>query len=183
MVVTGFGLTEHGTQSDELLSAELAYCPTEPCSENYKDLTFSEKQFCAVGLGLKKVDSCKGDSGKKNIWCLSHANLFSNWCQLEGGPVQKIGKTSINNLPRMLQYGIVSGGINSCGQVESLPGVYVKVTHYLEWIMDSVEKLAASTNKTTGIKCNMGDFAAEANPDEYGNRMSDNLMKSLAGFG
>ena len=63
MVVTGFGLTENGTQSEELLSAELAYCPTEPCNEYYDSIKLADKQFCAVGLGLKMVDSCKGDSG------------------------------------------------------------------------------------------------------------------------
>lgn len=64
MVVIGFGLTENGTQSDEMLSAELAYCPNAPCNDFYDDLKLDHKQFCAVGLGLKMVDSCQGDSGK-----------------------------------------------------------------------------------------------------------------------
>ena len=71
MVVTGFGLTENGTQSEELLSAELAYCPTTPCKELNPGFIFTDNQFCAVGKGMNKTDSCKGDSGKNpGILCI-----------------------------------------------------------------------------------------------------------------
>lgn len=98
-----------------------------------------------------------------------------------GGPVQKLGTLSINNLPRMMQYGIVSGGINSCGQVESQPGVYVKVSEYIDWILENVETLESKKNNIQGKMCSLADFAALANSDGYGNRIDANLLKSLAG--
>ena len=64
MVVIGFGMTENGTNSEELLSAELLYCPAVPCMEYNREITLTDKQFCAVGTGTNNTDSCKGDSGK-----------------------------------------------------------------------------------------------------------------------
>lgn len=39
----------------------------------------------------------------------------------------------------MVQYGLVSYGIKSCGYIEKSPGVYTKITKYLAWIMDNME--------------------------------------------
>ena len=64
MVVVGFGMTENSNISEELLSAQLAYCPSVPCNEIYKELVLSDTWFCAVGVESEKSDSCKGDSGK-----------------------------------------------------------------------------------------------------------------------
>ena len=81
----------------------------------------------------------------------------------------------------MMQHGIVSGGINSCGKVDSQPGVYVKVSQYIDWILDNVETLEAITNQTQGTKCSAADFEALTKDDAYGNRIDANLLKSLAG--
>ena len=84
----------------------------------------------------------------------------------------------MNNLPRMIQHGIVSGGINSCGVV-SKPGVYTKVSQYIEWIIDNFQNLEKEMNITEAVMCTEADLE-DINEDEYGNRFGVNLVKSLA---
>lgn len=84
------------------------------CRKIYKKYTpITEKQICAGGLHGR--DSCGGDSGGPLI----HVNL------LDGSP-------------RYIQHGIVSYGPRHCG-TEGQPGVYTRVAHYMDWILDNMK--------------------------------------------
>lgn len=71
-------------------------------------------QMC-VG-GEKKKDSCWGDSG---------------------GPLMHGAK---NNNRDLVYYvvGVVSLGPNDCG-TENFPGIYIRVTSYVHWIVDKLK--------------------------------------------
>ncbi|XP_049543411.1 serine protease grass-like [Anopheles darlingi] len=112
--VTGWGTTEQEKPSDVLLQALLKHVPVPECQQKLLDngliMDISEEfQMCAGGEGL--VDSCKGDSG---------GPLGSN----VGG--------------RFVQYGIVSAGASSCGRL-SLPGIYTRVSSYMNWIVENMQ--------------------------------------------
>ena len=74
-----------------------------------------ESQLCAGGEAGR--DSCVGDSGSALMTTKPKAGnaIFSEW---------KI-------------IGIVSFGPRICG-TDGVPGVYSKVRHYIDWILDSV---------------------------------------------
>lgn len=73
----------------------------------------SSNQICAGGYQGK--DSCGGDSG---------------------GPLTTVNK--FDELPRYIQYGIVSYGPRHCG-TEGKPGIYTRVFKYMTWILDSIK--------------------------------------------
>ncbi|CAO1429480.1 unnamed protein product [Diamesa hyperborea] len=115
LLVTGWGTTEQLSNSPILLKARLPFFELNECRRKFQsqNVAISDKQFCAGGED--KRDACKGDSG---------------------GPIQYIGV--LDNKPRMVQFGIVSYGVKSCGVLDGYPGVYTKVSEYLNWIMDNV---------------------------------------------
>ena len=84
------------------------------CREKYD---VDEKNLCAGGEIAK--DSCSGDSG---------GGLFSNL----NDPFD--GKET-----RWEVVGIVSFGTNLCGN--GTPGVYTRVSQYLQWIEDTMNKM------------------------------------------
>ncbi|XP_058451672.1 phenoloxidase-activating factor 3-like isoform X2 [Malaya genurostris] len=115
MIVSGWGFTEHGKTSNVLQYASLSLIPTSLCSNSLSQLSDAislddASQFCA--RGKNKVDNCAGDSG---------------------GPLQYHSRQSST-----VQYGIVSFGVNSCGE-QGAPGVYTKVSHYIDWIVQNLE--------------------------------------------
>lgn len=58
-VVTGFGLTEHGRESDVLLKIFVPKVEKETCQSFHRSLiTLSDGQECYGGEGI--TDSCKG---------------------------------------------------------------------------------------------------------------------------
>lgn len=59
-------------------------------------------------------DSCGGDSG---------------------GPLMV--EDEINDVYRIVQYGIVSYGPKLCGSL--FPGVYTNVSSYVKWILDNIK--------------------------------------------
>lgn len=81
--VSGWGTTEHGLDSDELLYGTVAYIESDFCQKAYdvQHLVVDESMFCAGFEGVGGTDSCQGDSG---------------------GPIVA------NNV----QYGVVSWGLN-----------------------------------------------------------------------
>nr|KAF7423181.1 hypothetical protein H0235_008464 [Vespula pensylvanica] len=112
-IVTGWGATELGTRSKDLLQVGLTPVATEECKEVYKSKAeIWYKQLCAGGK--RNMDSCLGDSG---------------------GPLQAPGL--YNNNARFIQYGIVSFGLRNCG-TEGFPGVYTNVGYYMDWILNTI---------------------------------------------
>lgn len=63
-----------------------------------------------------RVDTCRGDSGS---------------------PLQALG--SVNGKQKMVQYGIVSYGVSTCGVEYQTPAIYTKVSKYLNWILDNMQ--------------------------------------------
>lgn len=78
------------------------------CASFFKPqkVTISPNQVCAGGEAGK--DSCNGDSGGPLVRSFENSNLF----YVEG---------------------VVSFGLRNCG-TKGAPGVYTKVSEYLEWI-------------------------------------------------
>ncbi|GLV36628.1 Melanization Protease 1 [Carabus blaptoides fortunei] len=115
-IVAGWGITETGTTSSELLKVELPIIIRESCQQFYNQtntpVNIGPQQLCAGGTPGK--DSCPGDSG---------------------GPLKQMG--FLHNDARFVQYGIVSFGPPSCG-VTNQPVVYTKVAYYMDWILDNM---------------------------------------------
>lgn len=113
MIVSGWGSTEHGLMSQVLQYAVLPVVDRPRCLRMLTPLdetiTLDDSQVCAGGKD--KMDNCSGDSG---------------------GPLQ-----TFNNRSVYIQYGIVSYGIKSCG-MDSVPGVYTKVSYYADWILQNL---------------------------------------------
>ncbi|XP_045478559.1 serine protease Hayan-like isoform X2 [Harmonia axyridis] len=112
MVVTGWGDTEMaGEGSNILQKAKLTAVPLQKCNVTY--LTRASKyllstQICASD---NKSDTCQGDSG---------------------GPlqVQNIANSSVYSIVGITSYGI------GCGS--KYPGIYTRVSSYLDWIEEIV---------------------------------------------
>ncbi|KAI7805544.1 putative hyaluronan-binding protein 2-like [Triplophysa rosa] len=104
--ISGWGATENSEYgSRQLLDAQVLLISQEACSTNkVYAAVLDDGMFCA-GYLKGGVDSCQGDSG---------------------GPL-----TCERNQTHFI-YGIVSWG-DSCGE-EGKPGVYTRVTKYVDWI-------------------------------------------------
>ncbi|XP_063387148.1 phenoloxidase-activating factor 3-like [Cydia fagiglandana] len=114
VVVTGWGATEDGLQSPVLLSVALPVVSNSECQDAYNGSPrIYNRQMCAGGVPDK--DSCGGDSGGP---------------LLHPGVVGRVGL-------RYVQRGIVSYGSKRCG-VGGFPGVYTRVGHYMDWILDNM---------------------------------------------
>ncbi|KAF5293939.1 hypothetical protein FQA39_LY13644 [Lamprigera yunnana] len=115
LLVTGWGATETGRRSAELLKVEIAVTSRDNCQRTYENTQaqLTDRQICAGGQNRR--DSCGGDSG---------------------GPIQRID--SYNDDARYVQYGVVSFGPRFCGQ-EGFPGVYTRTDSYIEWILDNMK--------------------------------------------
>ncbi|CRK88611.1 CLUMA_CG002345, isoform A [Clunio marinus] len=119
-VVIGWGRTEDSFNSNILQKASLPLYERDKCLRKFstlplkKRIIFIDGQFCAGGEG--RVDACRGDSGSS---------------------LQAIG--TVNNRPRMVQYGIVSYGTTKCGIEVGFPGVYTKTSEYLNFLLDNMQ--------------------------------------------
>lgn len=109
LIVSGWGITAaDGTeQSDILLKATLTPYPRQDCDKLYKariSKRIISAQICAVD---NSSDTCKGDSG---------------------GPLQIENKKTngIYSIVGVSAYGINCGG--------NTPGVYTRISEYLDWI-------------------------------------------------
>ncbi|KAF2898357.1 hypothetical protein ILUMI_07818, partial [Ignelater luminosus] len=116
MTVAGWGVTESRTSSPVKLKAELPVVPNIECSSVYERKTgvkISERQICAGGI--KGVDACIGDSGN---------------------PLMFHDKR--DDEENFIAIGVVSFGIK-CGD-ENIPGVYTRVSSYIQWIIDHIKE-------------------------------------------
>ncbi|XP_044265436.1 uncharacterized protein LOC123011851 [Tribolium madens] len=113
-VVTGWGVTETGRSSPDLLKVQIPIVSHEECNKLYQDVTkITHQQLCAGGK--TKGDSCGGDSG---------------------GPLHVM--SLLYDDTRLVQQGIVSFGPRNCG-AGVLPGVYTRVAYYMDWILDNMK--------------------------------------------
>ncbi|XP_067465732.1 hyaluronan-binding protein 2-like [Thunnus thynnus] len=104
--ISGWGATEESVfGSNHLLEANVLLINSEKCSEpKIYGSVLDRGMFCA-GYLQGGVDSCQGDSGGP-LTCKQHTSH--------------------------VVYGLVSWG-DQCGR-KNKPGVYSRVTHYLDWI-------------------------------------------------
>lgn len=115
LVVSGWGATENGPNSDVKLKLEVPIISQEECQRKLGQRgKITQNQICAGGEEGK--DACQGDSG---------GPLMSNW---------KL--TNMNDMQWYLE-GIVSWG-SKCGVI-GFPGIYTRVSEYLIWILDNLE--------------------------------------------
>ncbi|KAF2891883.1 hypothetical protein ILUMI_14319 [Ignelater luminosus] len=114
MIVVGWGATENSSNSDYKLKLKVPIVPRKVCNEKITILgSIESDRICAGGEAGK--DSCAGDSG---------------------GPLMHltIGEWYVGQ--RWYQEGIVSRGAG-CGYL-GYPGVYVRVAHYMNWIVENL---------------------------------------------
>ena len=113
-LVAGFGLTESGFSSDVMLKVSLPVLPQQPCAEEIgrRGRVIGPGQLCAGGE--RGLDSCVGDSG---------------------GPLMLPDRFG----PPYCVIGVTSFGPTTCG-VGNVPGVYTRVTEYLDWILENVHE-------------------------------------------
>ncbi|CAG0878650.1 unnamed protein product [Darwinula stevensoni] len=100
--------------SDVLQQLKVPIVPLAKCAATpiYKTVELNEEHICAGGEPDR--DSCKGDSGGPLVVLRpqeGHAQYFL--------------------------IGVVSFGTPFCGNVDA-PGVYTRITHYLDWILEHV---------------------------------------------
>ncbi|XP_072095901.1 hyaluronan-binding protein 2-like isoform X3 [Mobula birostris] len=104
--ISGWGVTESGSSSDYLLDASVKLIPQRSCNRvTSYNRVLDASMLCAGNLEKGGVDACQGDSGGP-LTCL------------------KDGHYEIN--------GVVSWG-DHCG-VKNKPGIYARVTTFLNWI-------------------------------------------------
>ncbi|XP_029305019.1 hyaluronan-binding protein 2 [Cottoperca gobio] len=116
--ISGWGATENSQYgTNHLLDANVLLIDQEKCSEKgIYGSVLDNSMFCAGHL-LGGVDSCQGDSG---------------------GPL-----TCEQNNTNVI-YGLVSWG-DLCGR-KNKPGVYTRVTHFLDWIKSKTQAASSSAN-------------------------------------
>lgn len=127
-IVSGWGFTENSTEiSNDLRFFSVPIVELEQCQQSLNQKApndprrhVDERQVCAGG-DSNRANHCHGDSG---------------------GPLQYHGGK------RMVIHGVVSWGLSSCGK-ESVPGVYTKVSYYLDWIVSQANSISETPTKVT----------------------------------
>ncbi|KAG8581672.1 hypothetical protein GDO81_007749 [Engystomops pustulosus] len=111
--IAGWGsLYEDGPPSDVIMEARVPVLSQESCKSTLGKDMLTNTMFCA-GYLTGGIDSCQGDSG---------------------GPLTCQDPTS----KQYVIYGITSWG-NGCGE-RGKPGVYTRVTAFIEWIRNQMNK-------------------------------------------
>lgn len=116
MEVSGWGKTETVNASNRKLKVRVNGVEKNTCNDVYRrqNREISSTQLCAGGERGK--DSCRGDSG---------------------GPLVALDNSNPRQLSTYL-VGLVSYGPSPCGQA-GWPGVYTKVSEYVDWIQQTME--------------------------------------------
>jgi secreted trypsin-like serine protease len=105
--------SENPKPSAILQTVKLPIVENVKCEEAFKaHAEIGPTQMC-VG-GKVGYDSCGGDSG---------------------GPLMKV--ETLDGAPRYYLLGVVSFGAKRCGATR-MPGVYTRVSGYMNWIMDNM---------------------------------------------
>ncbi len=118
--IAGWGATETSSSSDDLRELDLDIIPDESCEREFRrvfqDFSLMSTKICA--RAELNRDGCRGDSGSP----LMHVS--------EAATYEVIGITSFGN--------------KACDS--SSPGVYTRVTSYLDWIGSTVEDTLLQSN-------------------------------------
>lgn len=114
--VAGWGITDNdkGRESHILLKVDVPVFTTTACRNIYNKNNNTDTTINKICAGEMNKDSCGGDSG---------------------GPLMV--EDEINDVYRIVQYGIVSYGPKLCGSL--FPGVYTNVSSYVKWILDNIK--------------------------------------------
>lgn len=148
--IIGFGMTEKRggrLNSRVLMKANVNILDHLKCQELSKDVhnkSINENHLCAQDkktITNKKgvvetvtVDTCKG---KKKLILKSQEIIQKiNFLGDSGSPLLSIQKLDI---ARYTQVGITSWGQSGCGTNKTAPGVYAKISSYLDWILDQAD--------------------------------------------
>ncbi len=107
--VLGWGVTESGRSSADLLAVDLPLVDFDECNQAYRG-RLSEDMICAGYIDTGGADSCQGDSG---------------------------GPLVVAEGDRYFQAGVVSWG-QGCGDA-GFPGVYASVAYFRDWINNNTE--------------------------------------------
>ena len=112
MTLTGWGTTKEGDRNSVaniLQEVDIPVISNADCKEDLSDIGYGKyvhnTSICASAPEGGK-DSCQGDSGGPGVW--------------------------INSDSRAFQIAVVSWGIG-CGRI-GRPGIYARLTKYLDWI-------------------------------------------------
>ena len=117
VTVAGWGtLVEGGSTSKVLRAVRVQTMTVQECKKPYPWV--SEKQLCAGIYRRGGKDSCQGDSGGP-LW----------WTDEETKKAYLVG--------------VVSNG-RGCARPE-FPGVYTRVSHYFNWILDTMSRSSPPT--------------------------------------
>ncbi|CRK88224.1 CLUMA_CG002005, isoform A [Clunio marinus] len=117
MLISGWGKVESGEASDVLLKAYVPLMDNNNCNQRFSRINVNIHDTYLCAGGFNKTDTCRGDSG---------------------GPIQSFA--IVNGKPRMILYGVVSGGIECQRQDLIFPGIYTNVRYYLDWILDNMKQ-------------------------------------------
>jgi secreted trypsin-like serine protease len=112
--VAGWGKTETVSQSNVKLKVGVDGVNINACNQVYsrQGVTIGNSQVCAGGK--RGFDSCRGDSG---------------------GPIMRMDTST--EKPYWYLAGVVSFGPSPCGQ-EGWPGVYTRISAYVDWIESKI---------------------------------------------
>lgn len=102
-----------GPSSSTLQFAEIPVMELEKCQIAFGNRTIIDNNIICAGWTSGEKDACQGDSGGPLIY----------------------GKSDGNNL-RFYQIGVVSYGYRCA--VAGYPGVYTRVTNFIDWIQRNV---------------------------------------------
>nr|XP_015836792.1 PREDICTED: uncharacterized protein LOC661375 [Tribolium castaneum] len=116
LFVAGWGKTENRSESNIKLKVQVPVKQTSECSSTYRvaNVRLGPGQMCAGGE--KGRDSCRGDSGGPLMTVIRDKNKDDHWYAA----------------------GVVSFGPSPCG-MENWPGVYTKVSKYVNWIVNKLK--------------------------------------------
>jgi secreted trypsin-like serine protease len=133
LTVAGFGKTEESELSSRLMKAEVDIVDNRSCATKYlsQSRTIHSSQICAARTGMDAwyvPTFCMSNSQNRSFEFFSRSNGDS------GGGLYK----QPDNSQTWFLAGIVSFGPRRCAS--SLPGVYVNIKSYLEWIESKIEE-------------------------------------------
>lgn len=113
MEVAGWGKTETRSESDVKLKVVVPVVSNSNCEQVFSRVSrrISSRQMCAGGRSGQ--DSCRGDSGGA---LMGKVSSYNNW----------------------FVFGVVSYGPSPCGTL-GWPGVYTRVTEYVDWIAANIK--------------------------------------------